>query len=82
MKQLFSNELKGPSTDIIQLQNKNQYAVGDIEGEIRLFDRRSPMQQKFLLQAGNTVHKLWNEENLLIAACEDGCVRGWDLRKY
>lgn len=64
------------------MYNKNQYAVGDIEGEIRLFDKRSPMQQKFLLKAGNTVHKLWNEDNLLLAACEDGCVRGWDLRKY
>jgi hypothetical protein len=89
LKQLFTNELnvsyqiiKGSSTDIIQLATKNQYAVSDIQGEIHLFDKRSPMEHKFLLKAGNTVHQMFYDDNVLLAACEDGCVRGWDLRKY
>lgn len=66
----------------MQLSTKNQYAVSDIQGEIHLFDRRSPMEHKFLLKAGNTVHQMFYDDNVLLAACEDGCVRGWDLRKY
>ena len=51
-------------------------------GEIHLFDRRNPMEHKFVLKAGNSIHQLFYEDNVLLAACEDGCVRGWDLRKY
>lgn len=40
------------------------------------------MEHKHLLKAGNTVHQLWYEGEVLLAACEDGVVRGWDLRKY
>ncbi len=82
MKRLFETDLKGNSSDIVQLHNKNYFAISDIQGEIHLFDKRTPLQPKHLLKAGNTVHQMFYDENNLFAACEDGCVRGWDLRKY
>jgi hypothetical protein len=52
--------IKGSSTSIIQLSNKNVFAVGDIKGEIHLIDKRNPLKDDKVLKAGNTVHQIWN----------------------
>lgn len=55
--------------------------MSTIKGQIYLYDCRNPLKEINKTRAGNTIHDLWAEEHQLVAACEDGGVRWFDVRK-
>lgn len=57
------------------------YNVSTIKGYIHLYDCRNPLKEAAKTRAGNTIHKMWAEGHTLAAACEDGHVRVYDVRK-
>lgn len=75
--------IQGSSTDIVWQGTENQhlYNVSTIKGHIYLYDCRNPLKELQKVRAGNTIHKMWADKNMLAAACEDGHVRYYDVRK-
>lgn len=47
-----------------------------------MFDHRNPLKEAGHTVAGNTIHKLWCEGSTISAACEDGHVRCFDIRRF
>lgn len=46
-----------------------------------MYDCRNPLKECGQVRTGNTVHQIWSEGYNLGAACEDGNVRYFDVRK-
>ena len=55
--------------------------MSTIKGIIYVYDCRNPLKEVNKTVAGNTINDLWAEEHNLVAGCEDGTVRVFDVRK-
>lgn len=81
MKRLFHHPKDISVTDIVEVPATNMIAISDLDGRIHIVDRRKPTETIKFFEAGNTVHKLTVRGSEVYAACEDGCVRVFDVSK-
>lgn len=68
-------------TNLIKL-NTSQLALSTFNGTIAVFDSRSP-KDELKFSAGSTIHELVGYKDYgLLAGCEDGLIKYFDIRKY
>jgi hypothetical protein len=80
-KSIFHSPPNISASAIVKVHSPHHYAISDLQGNIHILDYRAPLNIISTLKAGNTVHSLTARGSNLYAACEDGCVRVFDLTK-
>jgi hypothetical protein len=65
---------------MLRLQDSPLVAISTFEGELCCMDPRSHNEKK-LFSAGSTIHDLTYFKQTLLAACEDGTIKAFDLTK-
>jgi len=81
LKTIFHSPANISASSIVKVHSPHHYAISDLDGNIHLLDYRAPMNIISTIKAGNTIHALTSKGSNLYAACEDGCVRVFDLTK-
>jgi hypothetical protein len=64
---------------MFRLHESPLVAISTFEGEICCMDPRS-LNEKKLFSAGSTIHDMVEYNQNLLAACEDGLIKSFDLR--
>ena len=80
-KRIFHSPTEVSVSAIVRVHSQFNYAISDIEGNIHLLDYRTPLKVIAKLRAGNSIHALEAKGSSLLAACEDGNARMFDLSK-
>jgi hypothetical protein len=80
-KRIFHSPTSISISSIVKVLSAHNYAFSDLEGTIHVLDYRTPNEPIAKLKAGNTIHEMTARGSQLFAACEDGCVRVFDLAK-
>lgn len=64
----------------MKLHDSPLVAISTFEGEICCMDPRAH-QEKKIFSAGSTIHDMAFYQGTLLAACEDGLIKAFDIAK-